>query len=91
MGITSSSTLQDVVGQYNDNLAWENNPTKAALALEAVRWLIVNRPSSLKSDMFERGFSIELLGAEKNRIEKYLKQINSVSKRVTFTKARAIL
>jgi len=50
MSITSTSTLAEVLAQYNDNLSWEGNPTKAALALEAVRWLLVNRPAELSQN-----------------------------------------
>jgi len=41
--------LQDALNQYNDNLVWEGDITKARLALEAIRWLLVNRPMSAES------------------------------------------
>jgi len=47
MGLDSSSTLQDALDQYNNNLAWEGNITKAKNILEAIRYLLVNRGQSL--------------------------------------------
>lgn len=43
MALTSASTLTDALAQFNNNLAWDNDTVKAAAALEAVRWLLVNR------------------------------------------------
>jgi hypothetical protein len=40
------TTLSGALTQYNTNLVWEGDPTKAVLFLEAVRWLIGNRPMS---------------------------------------------
>lgn len=46
MALTSASTISDALAQYNDNLSWEGNATKAAAALEALRWLRINRPQA---------------------------------------------
>lgn len=46
MALTSSSTLTDALNQYNDNLSWEGDVAKATLALEALRWLKINRPQA---------------------------------------------
>lgn len=43
MALTSASTQADALAQYNDNLLWEGDLTKAQNLLEAVRWLIGNR------------------------------------------------
>ena len=46
MSLSSSSTLTTALAQYNDNLSWEGDVAKATLALEALRWLRVNRPQA---------------------------------------------
>ena len=46
MALTSSSTLSDALGHYNDNLSWDGDATKAALALEALRYIRVTRPQA---------------------------------------------
>ncbi len=46
MALTSSSTLTDALAQYNDNLSWDGNVTKARLALEALRFIRINRPQA---------------------------------------------
>lgn len=44
MSLSSSSTLTTAIAQYNDNLAYWETPTKAQNLLEAVIWLMGNRP-----------------------------------------------
>ena len=44
MALTSASTLTNALAQYNDNLLWDGDITKARLALEAIRFLLINRP-----------------------------------------------
>jgi hypothetical protein len=46
LALTSSSTYADAIAQYDNNLAWDGDITKARLALEAIRWLLVHRPSA---------------------------------------------
>lgn len=43
MALTSSSTLTDALAQYNDNLRWRGDLTKAKNLHEAVLWLLANR------------------------------------------------
>ena len=43
MALTAASTYADAIGQLNNNLAWDADPTKAANYLEAARWLFFNR------------------------------------------------
>ena len=50
MALTSSSTQANALAQYNNNLDWEGDITKATDALEAVRWLLVNRPATLSKN-----------------------------------------
>ena len=42
----SALVLECALAQYNSNLGWHTDRTKAELCLEAIRWLIVNQPAS---------------------------------------------
>ena len=86
MALTSSSTLSDALDQYNDNLNWQGDATKAADALEAVRWLLVNRPSA--NSLRGRSINYESLTQEKVKLEGYIEKFGSASaaRRSTFTK-----
>lgn len=70
--LSSSSTYADAIGQYNDNLLWDGDVTKAKAALEAIRWIIANRHKITKTDHREVEFEINSLMDEKKRIEAYL-------------------
>ena len=87
MALTSSSTLQDALNQYNDNLSWDGSATKAALALEAVRYLLVNRPQSNTAGSVRIDYSG--LEEEKKKLEDYVAR--SSSSRTSFVTGRAIL
>jgi len=85
MAITSTSTRSDVLAQYNNNLGWEGSPAKAALALEAIRWLLVNRPTSLTKG--DRTVNYSALESEKSKLEDYVKNQGSSVNRSSFTRA----
>lgn len=81
MALDSSSTLPDALAQYNDNLAWEGNASKQILALEAVRWLIANRPvSNTTGD--GRTINYADLRAEKARLEGSISRSSRKGRRV---------
>jgi len=84
MAITSSSTLAEVKAQYNDNLDWDGNPTKATLALAAIRWLLVNRPARFAIGGRQTDFTV--LEAEKKMLEDYLQVSGGIVNRVSFTR-----
>lgn len=91
MAITSSSTQADVLAQFNDNLGWEGNVTKAKAALEAVRWLVINRPESIRfSD--GRAMNYAALLDEKNRLEAFVNANDSTvrSRQCSFTRGRML-
>jgi len=46
MALTSASTIADAEAQLLDNLSYEGSATKAAAALEAVRYLLARRAVS---------------------------------------------
>lgn len=75
MSLTSSSTLTDALNQYNDNLSWENDAAKAALALEAIRFLLINRPQRTGRESVAIDYAD--LAAEKEKLEKFISDQSS--------------
>lgn len=88
MALTSSSTVADALAQYNNNLSWEGDVTKAADALEAVRYLLVNRPKMIASN--NRNIDFESLAAEKQQLEQYVGRAGSSVNRCSFTRGRML-
>jgi len=86
MPITSTSTHTQVIAQYNDNLSWEGDAAKAVLALEAVRWLLVNRPQSITTN--NRTTDYSALEQEKKRLEDFVSAFGNSANRVTFTQGK---
>ncbi|HAL44843.1 MAG TPA: hypothetical protein DCP47_02840 [Phycisphaerales bacterium] len=88
MAITSTSTMAEVLAQYNDNLSWDGDAAKAALALEAVRWLLVNRPAEFAINNHSTKYS--MLEAEKKRLEEFISISSSTarSRICTFTRGK---
>ena len=85
MALTSSSTLSDALAQYNDNLSWDGDAAKAAAALEAIRWLLINRASSIATEGESANY--ESLKSEKERLERYLGAVD-VSNQAVFVQGR---
>jgi len=87
MAIGSASTLAEVLVQYNGNLDWDGDLTKAAAALEAVRWLLVNRPAS----MIREGHRLDYaaLDAQRQELERFVRAGRATG-RVSFTQGRAL-
>jgi len=88
MSLSSSSTLADALAQYNDNLDWEGNITKATAALEAIRFLLVNRAKSIGRN--DRTINYESLLDEKRRLEEFVKLNKSTVNRAPFTQGRML-
>lgn len=88
MALTSSSTIADALAQYNDNLSWEGTPDKATLALEALRFLLANRPQ----DVSALGTTTRWadFAKEKERLEAYVAQAGATARaaRSSFVRAR---
>ncbi len=89
MALSSSSTLQNALDQYNDNLSWEGDAVKAAAALEAVRYILVNRPRIVATN--DRNINFDSLAAEKERLEAYITATQAQSSRCSFTRGRMLL
>lgn len=89
MALTSASTLQNALDQYNDNLSWEGDSTKAAAALEAVRFILVNRPRIIAAG--SQNINFDSLAAEKERLEQYITATQAQTSRSSFTRGRMLL
>jgi hypothetical protein len=89
MSLNSASTLTDAQAQYADNLSWEGSPAKAALALEAIRWLLAFRP--VHGEDASSRFDFDHMVTEKARLEAYVQQTasTSTSRRASFVRGRA--
>jgi len=88
MSLTSASTIADALGQYNNNLSWEGDITRATNALEAVRYILANRPKMIASG--ERNVNYDSLVSEKEKLEDYVGRAGSVVNRATFTRGRML-
>jgi len=88
MTLSGSSTIADALAQYNNNLSWEGSVTKAAAALEAIRFILVNRPAIVASN--NRSVNFESLAAEKIKLEEYIAHAGSSVNRCPFTRGRML-
>ena len=64
------ASITAALTQWNENALWHESTTKAGLALEALRYLIVNRAQS--SGHAGTNLNYEMLQDEAKKIEKYL-------------------
>ena len=87
MALTSSSTMADALAQYNDNLSWDGNTATAQAALEAVRWLLVNRANSSISGIT---LNYSDLKDEKKRLEDFVSSTKTGVQRASFVRGRAL-
>ena len=88
MALTSSSTLTQAIAQYNDNLLWEGDLTKARNALEAIRFLLVKRPTRMTSDAEVLDF--ESLKDQAKNIETYLNMNSASIAQTSFVQGRML-
>jgi len=89
MSLTHISTVEDALNQYNDNLSWEGSVTKAQSALEAVRYILANRPNIIASG--ERNVRFDDLQSEKEKLEKFIGKFGGNVNRCSFTRGRMLL
>lgn len=89
MSLTHASTIEDALNQYNDNLSWEGSVTKAQSALEAVRYILANRPKIIASG--ERNVSFDILQSEKEKLETFVGRSGGNVNRCSFTRGRMLL
>ena len=88
MALTSTSTLTDALAQYNDNLSWDGDITKATLALAAIRWLLINRPKIIATN--DRSVNFEILFAEQAKLEQYVSKFGTGVNRSSFVRGRML-
>lgn len=86
MALSSSSTLSDALAQYNDNLSWEGDVAKATLYLEAIRWLLVNRPQT--SSIQGRSLSYSALELEKIKVADFVNTFGANVNRSSFIRGK---
>lgn len=88
MSLTSASTIEDALNQYNDNLSWEGSITKAGNALEAVRYILANRPKVIATS--ERNINFDSMQSEKEKLETFVGRSSSAVSRAPFTRGRML-
>lgn len=71
MPLTSTSTVADGEAQYFAALPWQNSLAAAQSALDAIRFLMVKRASSL-TDAGGAALTLETLESEKAALEKFV-------------------
>jgi hypothetical protein len=88
LALTSTSTLTNALGQLNDNLSWDGDITKATNALEAVRWLLFNRPESQGDSV--RSWSYARLEEMESQLSAYIDKVGTTSSsiRSSFVRGR---
>lgn len=89
MALTSTSTYADAIAQYKDNLSWEGDVTKARAFREAIRFLMLERPTrSSHSD--GSGLDRESLQGQFSAVDAYLSAVDTTSRpRASFVQGRA--
>ncbi len=89
MALSSSSTLANALAQYDDNLSWEGDASKAVLFLAAIRWLLVHRPQS--NSIQGRTISYNALETQKAEVAAYVAMHGTSVNRASFVRGRALL
>lgn len=89
MALTSTSSLTDAFNQYKDNLSWEGSLTSARAALQAIRFILMSRPSAQELDGHK--YSYESLQEEKRALEEYLRTNDATNQpRASFVRGRML-
>lgn len=88
MALSSSSTLDDALAQYNDNLNYDGDVAKAGNALAAIRWILVNRPQIVATN--DRNINFESLLAERKQLESFISTFGSGVTRASFVRGRML-
>lgn len=87
MSLTSASTINDALDQYNNNLNWEDT-AQAQNALQAVRYILANRPERIASG--ERSINYPMMEKARQELTEILQSSGTTINRVTFTRARML-
>lgn len=89
MSLSSSSRLADAISQYNDNLLWEGDTTKAQNALAAIRFILANRPLRIAEE--SQSMDYESLKGQAKDIEAYLNISTATIEKTSFTQGRMLI
>ncbi len=90
MALTSASTISDAYAQWQNNLVWEGDLTKAQNALEAARYLLMCRPQMIAA---ETGVNMRFadLKDQIKRLEDYISATSTAVNRAQFTRGNMLL
>ena len=90
MALSSSSTVIEALDQYADNLGYDGDLTKSMAALEAVRFLLVNRAKVMSEGAASLNF--ESLEDERRKLEAFVQAASSTAQaaRSPFTRGRML-
>lgn len=89
MALTSASTYSDAIAQYKDNLSWEGDLAKARLFREAIRWLLLERPTR-SNNADGSGLDRESLKGSLDEVTAYLHTADTSTRpRASFVQGRA--
>lgn len=89
MALSSTSSLQNAVDQYLDNLSWDGDVTKARAALEAIRYIEACRPRVLTTGTGEVNY--EGMMQQRRALEEFLGRADTANQpRASFVRGRAL-
>ena len=83
------TTIAEALAAYNANLDWDTSPAKARIALDALRYLKINR--AYQQNMGGASLSFESINEEIAKLESFVNggtPITSSTPRRSFTLAR---
>lgn len=86
MALDANSKLTDALAQLNANLSWNGDYAKASLALEAVRWLLFNRPEQNSDNV--RAFNYARLERLEGQLSDYVEMDAGKGRRAPFVRGR---
>lgn len=89
MALTSASTYADALAQYKDSLSWEGDVAKARAFREAVRFLLLERPTR-SSNADGSGLDRESIQSALAEVSAYLGTVDTTTRpRASFVQGRA--
>lgn len=88
MALTSSSTLTTALAQYNDNLRWWESGAKANNLLEAVYFLLAQKPEIIAAAGVQATYTS--LTELREKIEAKVLNVASTAQRASFVRGRPL-
>ena len=81
------TTIAEALAAYNANLDWDDSPAKAAICLQAIRFLLVNRAQM--QSVAGASLNFAALEQEHDRLQDFVRATSTTSKRCAWTRARS--